>query len=271
MEKEPIALEAAQASITTATVTIKTLRVNSRQLTQSTFRQLPTQQLVDENTTPSLLGTVWGWVNYKPPGDAENTTQFVVQFGERLCRCPFHVRSLPSGTWTEALSNMRESYYEQAMIAILVHVVRDPGCLEHYRSHGQFGFTVRARGPFKGTSFDGTDARLLGIHALWRHLDLASCPRPMDPVFGDTDNAQAQRERIEQIARERQQDWVQNRETAVVKTRELLESWDVNLSASTEWWQSELDREANEAADYVARWNALMETLRAAEQLYIAT
>jgi ribonuclease HI len=270
MEKEPIALEAAQASITTATVTIKTLRVNSRQLTQSTFRQLPTQQLVDE-ATPSLLGTVWGWVNYKPPGDAENTTQFVVQFGERLCRCPFHLRSLPSGTWTEALINMQESYCEQTAIAILTHVVRDPNCLEHYRSDGRFALTVRARGPFKGTSLTEAHARSLGINALWRHLDLASCPRPVDPVFGDTDYAQAQRERIEQIARERQQGWVQNRETAVVKTRELLEFWNENLSASTEWWQSELDREANEAADYVARWNALMETLRAAEQLYIAT
>jgi hypothetical protein len=270
MEKEPIALEAAQASITTATVTIKTLRVNSRQLTQSTFRQLPMQQLVDE-AIPSLLGTVWGWVNYKPPGDAENTTQFVVQFGERLCRCPFHLRSLPSGRWTEALSNMQGSYYEQAMVAILTHAVRDPSCLEHYRSDGRVAFTVRARGPFQATSLAEGHARVFGMtQDLWYHIVLASRSRPEDSVVSDT-YSQPQREHVERQNRERQERWVQNRETAAVKIREMLEDWNVNLSASTEWWQSELDREANKAADYVARWNALMETLRAAEQLYIAT
>ena len=57
MEKDPIALEAAQASITTATVTIKTLRVNSRQLTQATFRQLPGPMLVDF-TNFEILGSL---------------------------------------------------------------------------------------------------------------------------------------------------------------------------------------------------------------------
>jgi hypothetical protein len=87
MKKDPISLEASQASITTATVTIKVLQVNSRQLTQSTFRQLPKRNLIDPETL-EILGVIWGWVNYTPAGDFPPHTQFVAQFGKELCRCP---------------------------------------------------------------------------------------------------------------------------------------------------------------------------------------
>ena len=39
--KGPIELGASQASISTAIVSIKTIQVNNRQMTQSVFRQLP--------------------------------------------------------------------------------------------------------------------------------------------------------------------------------------------------------------------------------------
>ena len=90
-----LSLDAAQASITTATVTIRTLRVNNKQLTQSTFKQLPERDLLDEDI-PKILGTIWGWVNYlSNPG--RNHKQFVVQFGEELCRCEFTVRKVRPG------------------------------------------------------------------------------------------------------------------------------------------------------------------------------
>ena len=92
-----LALDANQATISTATVTIRTLRVNNKQLTQATFRQLPTRKLIDEEDL-EILGTIWGWVNYNPGrGDSSQCTQFIAQFGEELCRCPFRVRKvLPS-------------------------------------------------------------------------------------------------------------------------------------------------------------------------------
>jgi hypothetical protein len=84
---EPINLEAARASITTASVSIKTLRVDNRQLTQSVFRQLPVRELIDWRNL-ELLGTVWGWVNYTPAGEDARPTQFVTQFGALLARTP---------------------------------------------------------------------------------------------------------------------------------------------------------------------------------------
>jgi hypothetical protein len=84
----PVSLDANQATITTATVTIRTLRVNNKQLTQATFRQLPVRKLIDMQG-PELKGTIWGWVNFTPPGCRDRDTQFIVQIGEELCRCPF--------------------------------------------------------------------------------------------------------------------------------------------------------------------------------------
>jgi hypothetical protein len=71
---------------TTAAVSIKTLRVSSRQLTIGTFKQLQVRELVDEERV-ELQGVVWGWVNYRfdPHSRAR---PFVAQFGEMLCRCP---------------------------------------------------------------------------------------------------------------------------------------------------------------------------------------
>lgn len=85
-----LALDASQATISTATVTINTLRVNNKQLTQATFRQLPKRELINVNGL-EVLGAVWGWVNYTPSGEPEKFTQFVAQFGAELCRCPVKV------------------------------------------------------------------------------------------------------------------------------------------------------------------------------------
>jgi hypothetical protein len=87
-----VAPEAKSAEITTASVTIKTLRVNGRPLTLGTFRRLPRRDLIDEDKV-ELLGGVWGWVNYNPDG-GPHERQFVVQFGEELCRCPVTIRDL---------------------------------------------------------------------------------------------------------------------------------------------------------------------------------
>lgn len=86
---ELLVLNATETTITTASVTIRTLRVGTKQLTQAVFRQLPTRDLVDEDTL-KILGTVWGWVNYNPD-PIWNGRQFVAQFGEELCRCPLHL------------------------------------------------------------------------------------------------------------------------------------------------------------------------------------
>lgn len=51
------------AEIKSATVEIKTLAVNNKQVTLATFRQIPQERLIDGRTI-TLRGVVWGRVNY---------------------------------------------------------------------------------------------------------------------------------------------------------------------------------------------------------------
>lgn len=90
-DEQPIVLRAEDAQITTATITIKTIRVGKRQLTQSVFRQLPRVDLLDEQTA-KLNGDVWGWVNYYW-GQEQGGTHFVLQHGQNLYRALFQIRS----------------------------------------------------------------------------------------------------------------------------------------------------------------------------------
>lgn len=83
-----IALDAEDVRITTCTVTIKTLRVDSRQLTQSVFRQLPEIDLIDP-VTLELSGLPWGWVNYHLGHHRHQN--FVIQKGQHLYRSEFWV------------------------------------------------------------------------------------------------------------------------------------------------------------------------------------
>lgn len=54
-----------QASVRTATVTIRALTVNGRQVTLSLFRQLQEETILDDRTG-ELRGVPWGRVNYCP-------------------------------------------------------------------------------------------------------------------------------------------------------------------------------------------------------------
>lgn len=99
---EVVNIETADASITTAAITIKALQVGKKQMTQSVFRQLPEALLVDEDKL-ELMGQPWGHVNYRW-GDQRGTS-FIFQVGARLYRCCYLIRSseeldpepLPSG------------------------------------------------------------------------------------------------------------------------------------------------------------------------------
>jgi hypothetical protein len=75
-------LESADATITTATISIKALQIGKKQMTQSVFKQLPVAPLIDEEAA-TLQGTVWGHVNY---GVAPSYRHFVYQKGTRLYR-----------------------------------------------------------------------------------------------------------------------------------------------------------------------------------------
>jgi hypothetical protein len=86
-----IALETEDVSIATATISIKAIQVNKKQLTQSVFRQLEECSLVDE-TNVRLLGVPWGYVNYFWGDQDSRATHFISQFGGVLRRSRFRLR-----------------------------------------------------------------------------------------------------------------------------------------------------------------------------------
>ena len=93
-------LEAAAAAIQTTTITIRTLQVGKKQMTQSAFRQLPEADLVDQDEVV-LNGVPWGWVNYRWGDVDARMTNFIFQKGARIYRCAFHVRDSATFPWHE--------------------------------------------------------------------------------------------------------------------------------------------------------------------------
>jgi len=59
-----VSIEARSALISTASVEIKTLTLNGKQITLAVFRQFPYGRLLAEDG--SLNGEPWGWINHHP-------------------------------------------------------------------------------------------------------------------------------------------------------------------------------------------------------------
>lgn len=69
----PKQLTTQNATITTAAVEVKTLTISGKQVTQSVFRQLREEGLIDHEGT--LHGIPWGYVNYCPDRKVWDSTQ----------------------------------------------------------------------------------------------------------------------------------------------------------------------------------------------------
>jgi hypothetical protein len=257
-----VALEAASAEILTASVTIRTLRVNSRQLTMGTFRQLPKRALVDEEEV-ELLGTVWGHVHYHPDGDHDHR-QFVVQFGEKLFRCPTWVRELRSGAvadWPSPLQAAWETHKSDCAYAFMEGVIRGemhlPGESRREYAGGcvysHYEVRTRAYPPFPPAStWFGKQ-----VHE-WRKTDFSDSY--LKPLLA-----------LAHHAREGDPDDGARRSAAINELHELMAQDGIVTGCPLDKWHQHLSRQADDVRDYIARWNALMGRLDTVEQLYIAT
>jgi hypothetical protein len=76
-----------EATVSTASIEVKTLTIKGRQVTQAVFRQLQEESLFDYETMEPL-GAPWGWVNYHPDkcGDAPEHLHVVWQLDDQLRR-----------------------------------------------------------------------------------------------------------------------------------------------------------------------------------------
>jgi hypothetical protein len=267
MPENPIDLETSEASITTASVTIRTLRVNSRQLTLATFRQLPCRELVDERMA-TLQAKVWGWVNYSPPGENPKATQFVAQFENRLYRSPIILRQLPDDWWTRHLTDLNDRYVREAWNGVRALAVNEPeGLNDRFITTYPYGyereelcFAIKDRLPFKPLTFNGH--RLDGMPGYHDFRLMETIAKPC---------ARKEYQEIDgnEVSVEIPPEEVKARAIASLSKRLLDE--EAMLYTSSEQLNARLDQMAGEAADYVNRWNTLMQELKSYEQLYIAT
>jgi hypothetical protein len=262
-----LALQATSASITTAAVTIQTLRLNGRQLTQSVFRQLPRRNLLNEQTL-ELLGTVWGWVNYDPDSEPRNR-QFVVQFGEVLCRCPFWVRDVRKDyatNWPSQVERYGAEYEICAGNYILACALSN--CLMGVKSlskqdrYAQYDVYYLPERPFFGSyaltvghekHLDG------GVHQAIRGMRFPQTERMIYPSSPTPVMEKFPQAEIDDLARK-----------CMEHVRQTLERRTPDWEKPPNWWSAELDTIAAAADQYTTRWNALMNRLRSVEQLYIA-
>lgn len=76
-----------EANISTLSVELKAIHINSKQMMLSVFRQIPEEKLFRNDF--KLMGAPWGWVNYfwdKAPQVPDNMIHIVWQKGDELRR-----------------------------------------------------------------------------------------------------------------------------------------------------------------------------------------
>lgn len=82
----PPTLTAENATVTTASVTIKTLTIGGKQVTLAVFRQLIEEHIVDWEHL-KFKGHGWGHVRYLVEGASDTVIHLVWQKGTELRRC----------------------------------------------------------------------------------------------------------------------------------------------------------------------------------------
>jgi hypothetical protein len=238
--EQVINLETADASITTATVTIKALQVGKKQMTLSVFRQLPEARLVDEDMV-KLLGQPWGYVNYRW-GD-QTGTNFIFQAESRLYRACFLIRE------SEELSG-RDSPNGYAELRTMVYGLVDDlfyaqvangKVPEWYESDGHDREVTVSLTGFSGwettIALDDDIKFLLRSHKRIHTGEMA--------------------EKV--------------KEASIAKAANIVQRLQGKYGTNYETRiKSMFDIVSSEVLAYCKRWDELMEQLRAVEQLYIA-
>jgi hypothetical protein len=131
------------AELNTASITIRTLQIEGRQVTLAVFRQLPEEYIINFDVTPSLKGVGWGHVNYMVEGSyrySGRTIHLVWQSGNELRRClvyqsidvrEFSFYELPNEATTSSIEGNRKIAENYAQ--------KDANIHDHYLALAQKG------------------------------------------------------------------------------------------------------------------------------------
>jgi hypothetical protein len=276
-DAESTALSASAASINTVSVTIKTLRVGTRQCTQAVFRQLPIQEFIDQETV-ELKGRVWGWINYNPDGLPEEK-QFIYQHGNTLCRCPFYVRDIleldTRRQWPAPFERLYSAYQSAAENWILARAVEgmlefDPIYVSSWglqKDQEPLTFTVHEHPEFRKFYIAIGQDRVLNsdvLEAVQESVYPHWLPKQQLAEHQDPADAEKYRELLtdSRLAEQRSRNRKRLSKLLAKRTNRSDNSPATILASMADI--------AQQASSYIRRWNTLMSELRGIEQLYIA-
>lgn len=270
-----INLEAASASITTATVTIKAVQVNRKQMTQSVFRQLPVTPLVDEENVV-LLGEPWGYVNYYWGDISTRCTHFLFQHDGKLFRDAFHVR--PSTDFRKESRGplpyleLREAWVEEAGAIHRARILEGWEPDKEKRSLSSKSWSAWIRSESFGSEYiDNLPSctTIMRSDVIEDAIDYARKEyeyRSKSPMFSNNPHP---RKSLEEVLSEQRTQV----ESSIEDARKALSEGIVTLigvaatAAEIECRIRKLERSAEE---YFRRWDILMDELSRVEQLFIA-
>jgi hypothetical protein len=282
MDSGVVLLKAAEASVTTCTVTIKAIKINNRQMTQAIFNQMPCEELFDERTLEvAETTTVWGWVNYRPKDALRDHTQFVAQKAERLVRCQVKIRQLDKksydgcpDTWPDPLRWDSNRSYTDAGCCLLAQALDGSAtCREEKNQYGTTHqrYWVDMGFPFGWRSFLSVDTDGSFTSSIFGAIRAVLHPQPTQRLDYNKDRNPCS-QMIDVTADEVAAMGRETLRAALVKRAGEAEGAPTGpMIAKPAYWRDRLDKRSAAATDYIKRWNVIMDQLAAAEQLYIAT
>jgi hypothetical protein len=249
-----VELDAADASITTATVTIQAMKVGKRQMTQSIFRQLPEERIVDDENIV-LTGTPWGWVNYHWSGVDHRAKHFIFQRGNGLYRCPFLMR-VSASFFEEA----RQPFgYAEIIdgLKVLTEAHHRARILEGWRpeknENDRYSYANDSNSKWE------SEYKVDGIPG-FQTFKVTKLPRSLD-LLGSELDADASADTLER--RKRHVLELKEELTSEIKGR-------IGSVATAKEIHARLTPQYERARAYCRRWDALMDELRQIGQVFIA-
>jgi hypothetical protein len=227
---------AKEVIIKTATVDVKSLTLNGKQVTLSVFRQIQKGELLDKNTL-ELQGVPWGWVNYFWKPCEPDHLHVVWQVGDELRRSCIYPS--PSGArlnwYREELRDRLSSHVDFQLLNGL------------RRDHQIFNLSYVVGEESVPVYLDDTQQRVIcspysKVKVYAKHAN------------GDTNYSEWHEEDSEQMKQYL---------TTLQERTQMYES-DAQL------WSEYIEPLAEELRDYKARWVELYKTIEATDHLFIA-